>query len=46
MAELIARAERIEKNESVRINALWAFTDFLALPILVHLLGDHCAASY
>ena len=48
MAELIvATADRIEKNESVRLIALWTVTAVLAVAFLALLVGDQVrAASY
>ena len=46
MAELIvATAERIEKNESVRLIALCAVTVVLAVAFLALLVGDQVQAA-
>jgi hypothetical protein len=45
MAEFIAAVSRIERDEHVRLIALWAFTALLAVAFLALLVGDQVRAA-
>jgi hypothetical protein len=46
MAELVnTTMERIERSDTVRLVALWAFTALLAVAFLAMLVGDQVQAA-